>query len=638
MKWNNFISFLTLLFLLWNNYCFAAIDVTFNNKINLKGLSHSITISGDDSVQLDSVKTTSGDITALLQNTGQTNTISFESSKSGTLEIQVFAHQDKKQVAKTFVYQIKSMPSWLSILPPLLAIFLAILTKEVISSLFIGILSGSVLVAYYGVAQKHIASAFFMSVSDYLIPALNDSGHLSVIVFSMLIGATVAVISKNGGMKGMVNRIAKKAKTAKQGQMATYFLGLLIFFDDYANTLVIGNTMRPVCDKLKISREKLAYLVDSTAAPIASIAFVTTWIGAQLDYISDGIESIAAIQENAYAVFLHAVPYSFYPVFTLVFMFLLILKKRDFGPMLQFEKAARQNEQLQETDAHQSMKDLEPEDRIKPKTFNALIPIIVLVSVTFGSLIYTGFDAQEWHHSENNFLQKAGAVLGRADSYASLLWGSLSSLCVAVLLTVSQRIMRLHQNIDVIFKGFGFMFPAVLILCLAWSLSALTKDLQTAQFIASSLSSLNLQAFLLPAITFLMAALVSFSTGSSWSTMAILYPIMLPAAWSLCMENGMDTAMALPIFYQTVSCVLAGSVLGDHCSPISDTTVLSSLASSCNHINHVKSQLPYALTVGLVALLIGTVPAALGLPIWVCYVGGTVVLYLIIIKTGKVFS
>jgi Na+/H+ antiporter NhaC len=636
MKWNNFIGFVTLLFLLLNNCCFADIDVTFNNKISLKGTSHKITISGDELVQLDSLKATSAKETTLLKNPSRLNTLYLETSESGVLEIQVFAHQDKKQVAETFVYKIKSMPSWLSILPPLLAIFLAILTKEVISSLFIGILSGSVLVAYYGIEQKHIASAFFMSVSDYLIPALNDSGHLSVIVFSMLIGATVAVISKNGGMKGMVNRIAKKAKTAKQGQMATYFLGLLIFFDDYANTLVIGNTMRPVCDKLKISREKLAYLVDSTAAPVASIAFVTTWIGAQLDYISDGIESISAIQESAYAVFLHAVPYSFYPIFTIVFMFLLIVKQRDFGPMLQFEKAARRNEQLQEEDANQSMKDLEPDERIKPKTYNALIPIIALVAVTFGSLIYTGFDAQEWYKSEDSFLQKAGAVLGRADSYAALLWGSLTSLCLAVLLTVSQRIMRLHQNIDVIFKGFGFMLPAVLILCLAWSLSDLTKDLQTAQFIASSLSSLNLQAFLLPAITFLMASLVSFSTGSSWSTMAILYPIMLPAVWALCMENGMDTALALPIFYQTVSSVLAGSVLGDHSSPISDTTVLSSLASSCNHINHVKSQLPYALTVGLVSLLIGTVPAALGLPIWVCYAAGTGVLYLIILKAGKI--
>ncbi|TNE81747.1 MAG: Na+/H+ antiporter NhaC family protein [Bacteroidetes bacterium] len=526
------------------------------------------------------------------------------------------------------------MPGVLSIVPPLIAILLAILLKEVIVSLFIGILSGVFIAVFY--AGKSMSSAFFDTITGYIIPALNDEGHLSVIVFSLLIGGMVAIISKNGGMAGLVHYISRYAKTAKGGQLATWLLGILIFFDDYANTLVVGNTMRPVTDRLKISREKLAYLVDSTAAPIASIAFVTTWIGAQLDYIQEGIHSLPNLNASPYSVFMDSLAYAFYPFFTLFFMFLLIWKNKDFGPMWKIEQRTRkEGVQKFKVSGHNEAEELEPEEGVKQKSRNALIPVVTLIIATISGLLYTGWSAEVWQASDMGFFKKLSLIIGAADSYKALLWSSLLGVTISIILSVGQRIMTLHHSIQVMFKGFGFMLQAIVILTLAWTLSSLTEHLHTAGYLTSALQAANASPFLLPAFTFILSALVSFSTGSSWSTMAILYPILLPASWLLCESQGMDSNAILPIFFNVVSCVLTGSVLGDHCSPISDTTILSSLASSCDHLSHVKTQMPYALTVGTVALLLGTIPAALGVPSWICFAAGGLAIYLIIRIFGR---
>ncbi len=526
------------------------------------------------------------------------------------------------------------MPGLLSIIPPLVAILLAILLKEVIVSLFIGILSGVCIAVYY--AGESLSSAFFDTITAYIIPALNDEGHLSVIVFSLLIGGMVAIISKNGGMAGLVHYISRFAKTPKGGQLATWLLGIVIFFDDYANTLVVGNTMRPVTDRLRISREKLAYLVDSTAAPIASIAFVTTWIGAQLDYIQEGIHSLPNLNASPYSVFMDSLAFAFYPFFTLFFMFLLIWKNRDFGPMLKIEKRTRaEGVQHYKVSGHNEAEDLEPEVGIQVKARNALIPVIALIVATISGLLYTGWSSEVWQAPDTGFFKKLSLIIGAADSYKALLWSSLLGVALSIILSVAQRIMTLHHSIQVMFKGFGFMLQAIVILSLAWTLSSLTEHLQTAGYLTSVLQAADASPYLLPAFTFVLSALVSFSTGSSWSTMAILYPILLPASWLLCESQGMDSQAILPIFFNVVSCVLTGSVLGDHCSPISDTTILSSLASSCDHLSHVKTQMPYALTVGAVALLLGTIPAALGVPSWICFISGGLAIYLIIRIFGR---
>lgn len=593
-------------------------------KFHLQGESYKVHLSADDTSKIESFQIGSKHYSDLKEFAGDTIlTLSPELAKEGSVQV---SFSDGSILSLHW----RSMPGVLSIIPPLLAIVLAILLKEVIISLFCGILSGVFLFAFY--SGGSISGSFFSTITEYIVPALNDEGHLSVIVFSLLIGGMVAIISKNGGMSGLVHHISRYAKTAKGGQMATWVLGIAIFFDDYANTLVVGNTMRPVTDKLRISREKLAYLVDSTAAPIASIAFVTTWIGAQLDYIRQGIESLPNLNTSPYAVFMGSLQFAFYPVFTLFFMWMLIRTNKDFGPMYKAEQKARKEGVKKKALPHEKneAEELEPEPHIPQRAFNALIPVFLLIVSTISGLFITGWDDAIWNNTDHGLFKKLSLIIGAADSYKALLWSSLLGVSVSIILTVAQKLMTVQESIGAMFKGFGFMLQAIVILTLAWTLSSLTEHLETATYITGSLEAFHVSPYLLPAITFVLAALVSFSTGSSWSTMAILYPIILPATWLLCESQGWPSEEILPIFFNVVSCVLTGSVLGDHCSPISDTTILSSLASSCDHLQHVRTQMPYAVTVGSLSLLIGTIPAAYGVPIWICFPIGGFAIYLII--------
>lgn len=536
---------------------------------------------------------------------------------------------------------ITPVPLWLSIFPPIIAILIALIFKEVVSALLLGIFFGAVILSLYSDGVWGFLYGFMRTIDTYLLGAINDGGHISIILFSMIIGAIVAIISKNGGMQGVVDKISPFAKTSKTAQLSTWFLGITIFFDDYANTLVVGNTMRPVTDRLRVSREKLAYIVDSTAAPIAAIAFVTTWIGAELSYIESGIKSIEGLNEGVYATFINSLSYSFYPILTLIFILMLILMNKDFGPMLKSENRARETGEVSRLIVKKGGKaesneaeELNMVEGAKSKWYNAAIPIFLIIFGTIGGLLYTGWDTTIWHDPALSLSKKLSAIIGGADSYQALLWSSLLSLIVSVLMTVGQKIMTLEETIQTTLTGFKTMMSAIVILVLAWGLAKITDDMHTADFLTQLLSD-NVSPWLLPAITFVVAALVAFSTGSSWGTMAILYPLMMPAAWSICQASGMDYASSLDIFHNVVASVLAGSVLGDHCSPISDTTILSSLASSCNHIDHVKTQMPYALTVGAVAIFIGIIPSALGISSWICLPVGIGVLYLIIKFLGK---
>lgn len=538
------------------------------------------------------------------------------------------------------ILNVNIIPLWWSIVPPLMAILLALLFKEVVTSLFIGILVGAAILGVYAGGIDGIWTGLLAVIDTYVINSLNNWGHLAVIIFSMLIGALVSVISKNGGMKGVVDRVSVYANSPRSGQFATWLLGILIFFDDYANTLVVGNTMRPVTDKLKISREKLSYLVDSTAAPIAAIAFVTTWIGAELGYIESGVAQIneagSQIEMGAYAIFLSSLQYSFYPILALLFMLILIWKGKDFGPMHKAEMNARKGEDVYHHGPEKlaELAEFEVKEGAKTRSYNAVIPIGVVIIGTLLGLLVTGWNTEVWNDETLSFSRKLSAIIGASDSYTALLWSSMVALIVAIGLSVGQRILTLEESMHSVMSGFKTMMNAVIILVLAWSLASITEDLHTATFLTQLFGG-NIAPWLMPAITFLLAALVAFSTGSSWGTMAILYPLMLPAAWSVCMASGYDTEMALNIFFNVTSCVLAGSVLGDHCSPISDTTILSSLASSCKHIDHVRTQMPYALTVGIVAVVFGTIPTALGLSSWIAFPMCLLVLYAVVQFVGK---
>lgn len=540
--------------------------------------------------------------------------------------------------------RLRHIPLWLSIIPPLLAILLALIFREVVLSLFIGVWAGAFIA---GGLRFDSIIYFFLSflqvVEKYIIEQLADSGHLSIIVFSLLIGGMVAIISRNGGMAGIVQELSRYAQTRRSTQFVTWLLGVAIFFDDYANTLIVGNTMRSATDKFKISREKLAYIVDSTAAPVAAVAFITTWIGAELGYIDDGISFISGFPADMtpYVIFISSLKYSFYPVLTLIFILMLIYSRREYGGMYKAEKRAittgqvsRHASEMEEEEA--STENLDPIKGAPLKWYNAFFPVITVILMTIVGLVSTGMSATYdelieagfsvpnygwgatwqamgalWEGESTTFFMRLGKLIGNADSYIALLWASTAGVILAFLMTVGGRIMRIPNIITTMITGFKTMLPALIILTLAWSLAATTEELHTATYLSAALKN-TLNPYFVPSIIFILSALIAFSTGSSWSTMAILYPIAIPLTWVICQSNGLEDAISMEILFNVIAVVLAASVLGDHCSPISDTTILSSLASDCNHIDHVRTQLPYALTVGVVSLAAGTVSTMLG--------------------------
>lgn len=536
---------------------------------------------------------------------------------------------------------VKEIPLCVSILPPLIAILLALVFREVHIALFAGIWLG--VFAVSGFQFSNLFSSLFTIADTYFLQAIappdGDTGHVSIIVFSLLIGGMVAIISNNGGMQSIVHHVTRIATTGRRSQFATWLMGVIIFFDDYANTLVVGNTMRPLTDKYKVSREKLAYIVDSTAAPIATIALVTTWIGFQLSQIAKGMEvqQFVTSEISIYGLFIGSLQYAFYPILTLFFVLMLIITKKDFGPMLKAERKA----------ALQENKESIESDEITASWIwvNAAIPIFTLVGVVMWGIFSTGkmatiegmtiTEASNWLQ-QNGFFFKIQSYVSNADSYKALLWGSVASCIVAVIISVATKALSVKQSLENLIEGLKSMLPAVVILVLAWSLAMVIDELHTSYFIINLIPS-NANVLWLPTIIFIVSATVAFSTGSSWSTMAIMYPICIPLVLGLATQGGtiQDQSVFMPVLLNSISVILCASVLGDHCSPISDTTILSSLASDCDHIAHVRTQLPYALTVGAVSLFCGCILFALGVPWYIGYLLGFVSLILIVRFVGK---
>lgn len=550
-----------------------------------------------------------------------------------------FEGQEELQI----VYDSQSLPSvpvrpiplWLSILPPLIAIVMAFLIKEVYSSLFTGILVAAAIIAYYNGANAFLA--IFVGILDivdtYVITTISDSGHTSVIVFLMLIGATVAIVSLNGGMKGLVGWLSKHAKTPRSGQIVTFIMDICIFFDDYANTLVVGSTMRPLAKKLRVSKEKLAFIVDSTAAPVGALALVTTWIGAELSYIEEGVKVIG-IEESPYSLFIASIPYRFYPIFMLCFVLLIALTGRDYGPMFHAEQRARRGEgYADETLGRNADSEIEPDASIEGKWYNAVVPILVLIIGTVIGIVVTGYSADVWA-TDKSFGSKLMTTVGGADSYVALLWSSIASTIVAIVMTSIQKVLNFRQSMEAMMVGFKIMLPATVVLILAWTLALMTKYMHTADFVSSALIEWNVTPLLLPALTFVLAVIIAFSTGTSWGTMAILYPLVLPVTWHLTSNAGYAYNDGMTVLLDVISCILAGAVMGDHCSPISDTTIMSSTSTGCNHLEHVRTQMPYALTVGGVSL-VWIIFSSLGVPAWLLLILGIVALWTIVRFVGK---
>ncbi|GAB3547714.1 Na+/H+ antiporter NhaC [Actinopolyspora lacussalsi] len=507
--------------------------------------------------------------------------------------------------------------TWLSILPPLLAIALALLTRQVIPALLAGIWLGAWLLE--GATFTGLGTSLLDTVGVYIVDALADRDHVMIVVATMMIGGLVGVIRRNGGTDGIVKLVTRWAATPRRGQLATGGLGLAIFFDDYANSLVVGNTMRPITDRLRISREKLAYLVDSTAAPVAACGLFTTWIGYQVGLVDDAVGKIG-LEQSGFAVFVSSLRYAFYPVLAVVLVFAIAGTRRDFGPMARAEQRARQSGTVLRPGSNlgggtDTEAELRPEERTPRRFLNALVPILALVVTTFVGLLATG--------SGSTVLE----IMGAGDPFAALVWGSFVALLVAAVLSFGQRLLSLGQFVDAWFAGIKSVLYVVIILSAAWALSSLTEKLKTAEFLAGALSE-ALPAPLLPVILFVLAAAVAFATGTSWGTMGILTPLAVPLAWSLLQAQGAETAGGHPIIYASVATVLAGAVWGDHCSPISDTTVISSLASQCDVVDHVRTQIPYALYAGAVAVVIGLLPIGFGFPWWASFLVSIAVLLL----------
>lgn len=516
---------------------------------------------------------------------------------------------------------------WLSLVPPLVAIALAILTRQTLISLLIGIISGAIILQ-----DGNVFAGLWSTVADYLWPKLIAEDKLQVYTFTLLTGGMIGLVSASGGMRGLVNLIVPFANTRSKGQVTSWLMGLVIFIDDYANMLLLGGTLRQITDRLKISREKLAYIVDSTAAPVSGLAIVSTWVATEINYIEEGINQISGENKpDAFLLFLQSIPYRFYTLWALLLVPLVAVLKRDMGPMVKAEVTALTEPEIAD--------ETNPAADKLPQTsswLNAAIPIGVMLTVVIGFLYYTGFTtATEEGIADPSLLQ----IFGNGDSYISLLYGSAIGLMVAIVQIAPQRLLSAKQLGWAVLKGFWAMAPALFILWLAASLAAQTEpptiDEATGQMTLNGLNTAgyleqilraNLSITFLPTIIFLIASAVAFSTGTSWGTMGILVPLSVSLTANMLTAGGQPLDVSDPILLTVVGSVLAGAIFGDHCSPISDTTILSSQSCGCNHVAHVRTQMPYALLGAVASIVAGTIPVALGLPVFFCHILGIGVL------------
>ena len=473
-----------------------------------------------------------------------------------------------------------------SLVPPIIAIALALITKEVYSSLFLGIITGALLYSNFSF-EGTITHAF----NDGIVASLADSYNVGILVFLVILGIIVMLMNKAGGSAAFGRWAASHIRNRAGAQIATIALGCLIFIDDYFNCLTVGSVMRPVCDKSKISRAKLAYLIDATAAPVCIIAPVSSWAAAVSSYVEEG---------NGLHLFIRAIPFNFYAILTIVMMVFLALTNLDYGPMALHEKNAKNKGDI--LSGMKGVAGIANEDaNPKGKVVDLVLPIIVLIASCIIGMIYSGgfFEGESFVDAFSN-----------SDASVGLMLGSAFTLVVTIIFYLIREVLSFKQMADCIPEGFKSMVPAILILTFAWSLKAMTDSLGAREYVEKlMLNSADGFKSFLPAIIFLVAVGLSFSTGTSWGTFGILIPITLSVF-----------PLTDPLGVVCVSACMAGAVCGDHCSPISDTTIMASAGAQCDHVIHVSTQLPYALTaagVSAVAYIVaGFIPNAfIALPV-----------------------
>ena len=462
-----------------------------------------------------------------------------------------------------------------ALLPPVVAIGLALITKEVYSSLFIGILVGGLL--YSGFQFEGTVLHVF---EDGIVSVLSDSYNVGILVFLVILGAMVCLMNKAGGSAAFGRWAAKNIKSRVGAQMAAIVLGVLIFIDDYFNCLTVGSVMRPITDKHRVSRVKLAYVIDATAAPVCIIAPISSWAAAVSSYVPDG---------QGLAVFIRAIPYNFYALFTIAMMIAMVLMKVEFGPMLKFERnAIKTGDLFSGSNPYAGLMEDDPDDT-KGAVADLVLPIVVLIVACVTGMLYSGsfFDA-----ASENYLNIPGAF-SSSDASIGLMLGSSFGLLFALIFYWVRKAMTFKQMMECIPEGFKAMVPAIMILTFAWSLKAMTDSLGATPFVEYFVNTYARSVqFFLPAIVFAIGCLLAFATGTSWGTFGILIPITM-AIFPL--DN--------PLGIICISASMAGAVCGDHCSPISDTTIMASAGAQCDHVNHVSTQLPYAIVCAAIAFV-----------------------------------
>lgn len=521
------------------------------------------------------------------------------------------------------VKQVYLTQRWFSIVPPLLAIVLAIWLRNVLIALFAAIWCGASILM-----RGNLFEGLIRTLDTFIIGEIvnADGGgahsHMLIILFTTFLGAMIGVMANSGGTHAIVNSLGRFTKTREQGQIATWGMGFLVFFDDYANTLLVGGTMRPVTDRLKISREKLAFLVDSTAAPIAGLALISTWVGYEVGVIQQTYEHLfqdSNVEWNAYSTFLSTLPFRFYPLHLIVFVLLIAYIGHDFGPMLRAEARALRHGQLSRPGAL-----VEPDSETagvahqNARIWTAIVPIVVLIGLIMVGLWWTGSAGLAKTNAElaaNNQPQIEASlwtILGQADSNRVMFLSAFLASVAAIVVAVAGRTMSLQDAVDSWSSGAKSMFLPLVVLVLAWSVATLcdTDHLNTASFLVE-IAGGRVTATWVPALSFTLSAVVAFATGSSFTTMGLLMPLFINMTFYL-LVNENDVNPNHPLLLATIGAVLAGAIFGDHCSPISDTTVLSSAATSCDHLDHVATQMPYAVAVALVALVFGYIPVGFG--------------------------
>ena len=469
-----------------------------------------------------------------------------------------------------------------SLLPPVIAIVLALLTKEVYSSLFVGILVGGLMYSNFGF-EGTVLHVF----NDGIVASVTDSYNMGIIIFLIILGAMVSLMNKAGGSAAFGRWAQTHIKSRVGAQLASILLGCLIFIDDYFNCLTVGSVMRPITDKHNVSRAKLAYVIDATAAPICIIAPISSWAAAVAGFAEDG---------QGFNLFLRAIPYNYYAVLTIVMMVGLVIMKIDFGPMAKFERnAIEKGDLFSGANPYAGSEEDVPED--KGIVLDLVLPVIALIVCCVIGMLYAG-----GFFSGEDFIN----AFANTDASVGLMLGSAFALVITLVYYFLRRSMTFKEMMNCIPDGFKAMVPAIMILTFAWSLKSMTDSLGAKEYVAALVEGATGIKLLLPVIVFVVGCFLAFSTGTSWGTFGILIPIV---------QNALD--MSDPLAIICISACMAGAVCGDHCSPISDTTIMASAGAQCDHVNHVSTQLPYAISCAVISgitYLIAGIMATVGAP------------------------